>query len=152
MRDLVDLSVFARPDHLGELPEPSRVGGVIGAVGGLVQQGGAFQRFTAQIRDPGLEFRGKLVLPAAKRVRPGFDGVFVDRVFVDRADAPPAIVIDVRHRGLVPARFAEKAPLQRGRNHIVPVLENIRFDGQIVPHDALDRISPAIDRAVADSR
>ena len=79
-------------------------------------------------------------------IGPGFDRVFVDGVFVERADAAPAIVVDLRHRRFVPVRFAAQTPFQRRRHDIVAILEDIRFDHEIVAHDPFDRVAPAIDQ------
>src|SRR5437763_6332480 len=84
------------------------------------------------------------MLPAAEGVGPRFDGVFVDRVFVESADAAPAIVIDMRHRRLMPVGFAKLPPFHRRGDDIVAVLENVRFHGEIVADDALDHVAPAV--------
>ena len=96
MGDLVDLARFRRARIISASSRKRTASATSSARSrGRVQQGGAFQRFARQIRDAGLELGRKLVLPPAKGVGPRLDGVFVDRVFVNRADAPPTIVIDM---------------------------------------------------------
>ncbi len=101
MRKAVDLGVLAGAHLFGEFPQAFRIG-TPGALGGGGEEGRALQCFAHQVGDAGFEFGGKLVLPPAEDIRPGFDRVLVGRVFVDGKYPSPAIVIDVFHRGFVP--------------------------------------------------
>jgi hypothetical protein len=84
--------------------------------------------------------------PAAKRIGPGLDRVFISRIFVKRARAAPTVVIDMCHGGLVPVGGADNSPLQDGRHEIVPILEDISLNRQIFADDTLDWITAAIDQ------
>ena len=104
----------------------------------------AFQRFAAQVGDPALKFLCELLLPAAERICPRFDCVFVNGLIVEGAHAAPPIVINKRHRRFPPRTLANNTPLQNRRNHVVAILENVGFYNQIFAHDPLDRGTSAI--------
>ena len=144
VREAVNLGVLARAHPFGEFPQTFRVGAA-GALGGGGEERRALQCFAHQIGHAGFEFGGKLVLPSTENVRPGFHRVFIGRVFVDGKHPPPTIVIDVFHRGFVPARLADHAPFQGRRDDVMTVLENIGLYHDVLPDDALDRVTASID-------
>jgi len=45
----------------------------------------------------------------------------------------------------VPSKFSQPPPLQSGSDDIVPILENVCLDYQIVANDPLYRVSATID-------
>jgi hypothetical protein len=51
----------------------------------------------------------------------------------------------MRHRRFVPIGFAELSPFQSRCHNVVPVLEDIRFHGEIVAGDAFHHVAPAVD-------
>src|SRR2546423_12591907 len=71
--------------------------------GRLLDKCRTFQGLTLQWRDSGFEFGGKLVLPTAKRVCPGFHCIFIGRDLVQGAGAAPPVVLDEPHRRLMPS-------------------------------------------------
>ena len=106
----------------------------------------AFQCFARQIRNARFELGGEFVLPPAEGVGPRLNRVFVDRVFVNVNRHPAS---DRYRRESWRSRasgFPENAPFQNRRHDVVSILENVGFDDQILSHDALDRIAPAIDQ------
>src|SRR4029450_206811 len=88
----------------------------------------------------------ELRLPAAKRVRPGFDCVFVNVLIVQSADAAPAIVINKIHRRFPPLALPKNTPLQNRCHNVMSVPENVCFDDEILANDALYRVTPAVDQ------
>jgi len=107
-----------------------------------------FEDFAGEILLSGLEFYLKLMLPRPEVIAPRLDGVFVDRVLKDREDpAPtvPVIGVDALHGGLIPFQVPLLAPLQQGGDDIMPVLEHIRLDHDVLPYGAFDRIPAALD-------
>src|SRR5207244_9939890 len=112
---------------------------------GSFHYGRAFQRFASQIGDATLKFFYELALPAAKRVCPRFDSVFVNRLVIKRAYSAPTIVIGETHRRFPPCAFPEDAPLQNGGHHVVPVLKDVCFNAEIFANDPLYRIMPAVE-------
>src|SRR5262249_49991801 len=100
--------------------------------------------FTSQIGNAAVKFLCELLLPTPEPVRPGLDGVFMDGLVVERADPAPAIIIDEKHRRFPPRALPKNAPLQNCRNHVVAVLEAVRFNNEIFGYDPVDRITAAI--------
>src|SRR3989442_2722210 len=105
----------------------------MGTLSRQFNQSRAFKRFGGKIGNAGFELFRKLIAPTAKGVRPRFDRVLVNTDLVKRTDSAPAIVIDKRHPGFMPARFTNETPLQSGRNDVMTVFQNVRFDREIVP-------------------
>ena len=143
--DLVDLggTGFAHPP--GELEQPRRIRAITRSPGGGLEQSGAFQCFASQLRDASAEFRSELPLPPTKRIGPCLNCVFVNGDIVERANATPAVIVDVRHGRFPPSSFRDNAPLQRSRNHIMPVFKNVRFDDEIFADDTFCRVATAVD-------
>jgi len=144
--DLVNLggTGFAHPP--GELQQPRRIRAITRSPRGCLNQSGAFQCFASQLRDASAEFRSELLLPPAKRICPCLDCVFVNGDTVERANTTPTVSVDLRHGRFPPSSFSENAPLQDGRNHIVPVFKNVRFDDEIFADDALCRVATAVNQ------
>src|SRR6266568_1906947 len=82
----------------------------------------------------------------AKCVGPRLDRVFVNGAIVKSTNATPAVVIDESHRRFTPVSLPEGAPLQDGRNDVMPVLKDVRFDYEIFADEALYWIAPAINQ------
>ena len=76
-----------------------------------INQDRAFKGFGSKIGNAGFEFFRELIPPAPKSVRPGFDRVLVNADCIQRTNPAPAVIVDKTHRGLMPARFTNKAPL-----------------------------------------
>ena len=56
------------------------------------------------------------------------------------------VVINKGHRRFPPCALAENAPFQDGRHDIMSILENVRFDDEILANDALNRMAPSVDQ------
>src|SRR5436189_711139 len=97
MYQRIDFFEGACSHHLRDFAESLYVVRIMCPFGCLFNQGRSFKRFAAQSRDASFELGGKLMLPSAKHVNPSLHGILVDRVFVKRADATPAIIIDQLH-------------------------------------------------------
>ena len=144
MSNCVDVGRLAGADRFAEFAEPGCIRGVHGALRRPIQQRRPFQYLARQILQASFELGGKLLLPAAEGVGPGLDRVFVDRVFVEGANSPPTVVVDVHHWRFVPLRLTELPPFQGRGNNVVSVLKNIRFHLQVVAHHAFDHVAAAI--------
>ena len=83
--------------------------------------------------------------PALESIDPPFDRVLVVHERVDAERRRPAVVAERRHRRLAPAILACTAREQRGREHVVAVGEDVRFDLDAFPDGALDWKPSAVD-------
>src|SRR2546423_11961606 len=97
MGDRVYLRVVSCAHLLRELDQASSVCRIVRASGRGFDQSGALQRFASQPRNASFKFFCELVLPPAKLIGPGFDGIFVNGILIKRANTAPTIIIDMDH-------------------------------------------------------
>jgi hypothetical protein len=143
-RDAIDVGIFAGAHLVGELAQALRVRAARAFRGGEKKRG-AFEPLGRQVANAGVELRAKFMLPSGEKVGPGLDRVFPGADFLERTNAAPAIVVDVRHERLVPACRADRSPFQGRRDNVVPILKNVGFDRDVLANDAFDRITAAVD-------
>ena len=83
----------------------------------------------------------------AEAIQPALDAIFVAALMVEGKGAAPTVVLDGLHGRRAPAVFASSAPLQFDRQRLVPIREDIRFDGHSLSGDTLDGKGAPADRA-----
>ena len=87
----------------------------------------------------------ELVPERRPRILPGLDPVEMQAARLQRERRGPAVVGQQPHPRLLPGRVAGSLPLQRGREHVVPVADHVDLDVDDLAGDPLDREQPAID-------
>ena len=142
--NVINLRVISPANRFRQFAKSRRIVRDVSALSGRFDQGRAFQCFSGQIGNAGFEFFRELIPPTSKGVGPRFDRVFINADLVQRTNPAPAIVVDKRHRCLMPARLTNQPPFQSGGHDIVTVFKNVGFDRKIVFDDAFDRVTSAV--------
>ena len=92
----------------------------------------------------GFELLAQPLAPRAERVPPRLDRVGMPPVAEQLHVPGPAVVVDRPHRCPAPGRLVIGADEDRGVEQVVAVGEDVRGHQQLIPDDALDRITPAV--------
>src|SRR5690606_35620240 len=87
----------------------------------------------------------ELVAPRQERIDPGRERVLVAADVRDAKRAAPAVVAERLERSLAPGALIRPPVKQQRGDAVVPVREDVGFDGDRLADDALDRESPAVD-------
>ena len=94
----------------------------------LLKQMHPFQGLRMQILLSPVKFPPEFVPPSPVGIEPSFDRVFAIADLGDGERTGPHIIVARSHRDLLPLLCSHHAPLERRRNHIVPILEDVGRD------------------------
>ena len=105
---------------------------------GALQQPGADLQVD-RLHGAGRHLLRQAVAPAREVVHPGLDGIAVGLERGDVEGGAPPVVPQGRHRHLGPAGVARGAVAEHGRQHVVPLGEDVRLDHQPLADRPLHR-------------
>ena len=118
--------------------------GALGLLVGALDQRPALAQLEADV-EPGVVLLHDLAAPALEQIAPRLDGVEVTGVALERKPPAPAVVVEERHRRLAPLGLVLRAVLDRRRDLVVTVAEDVGLDLDHVAHHPLDRMAATVE-------